>query len=286
MDMRTLKDILAHYKRPKDRRLIEHAYAVADNAHRGQIRKAGEPYITHPIEVAHTLAEMSMDSSTISAALLHDTIEDTDTALEMIEKEFGKEIALLVDGVTKLGKVKYHDSDQDAENLRKMLLATAEDIRVVLIKCADRLHNMQTLSALPKAKQKIKALETMEIYAPIALRLGIWEIAKELEDLAFPYLYPKEYEKITKEVQIRLPEREKYLDRVLPVVFRTLKEDGVTPIEIQARSKNLYSLYRKLKKYNGNWDMIRDLVAARIIVTSIPEDLAARGGFGNVVVHY
>ena len=280
--MRTLNDILAYYKRPKDRELIKRAYAVANNAHTGQTRKSGEPYITHPLETAYTLSQMNMDSSTISAALLHDTIEDTDTTLEIIEKEFGKEISHLVDGVTKLGKVKYRDSDQDAENLRKMLLATAEDIRVVLIKCADRLHNMQTLSALPRAKQQRKALETMEIYAPIALRLGVWEIAKELEDLAFPYLYPKEYEKITMEVQSRLPEREKYLERVMPIISKMLKENNVTPIEIQTRSKNLYSLYQKLNKYNGNWDMIRDLVAARIIVSNIPECYATLGIIHNI----
>ena len=275
--MRSINDILTFYRRPEDRELISRAYAVAEGAHEGQERKSGGPYIVHPLETAYTLAEMRMDPPTIAAALLHDTIEDTNITPKDIEEEFGKEIAFLVEGVTKLGKVKYVDSTEDAENLRKMLLAMAEDIRVVLIKCADRLHNMKTLSALAKDKQQRKALETMEIYAPISSRLGIWEIAKELEDLAFPYLDPVAYATIAKEMQKRIPEREEYLKRVEPILRQALKEEDIKPLTIQTRSKNIYSVHKKLQKYEGNWGVIHDLAAARIIVESVSDCYAALG---------
>lgn len=272
-----LEKILANYKRKEDRALIERAYHFAAEAHKGQLRKTGEPYIFHPLIAAQTVAELRLDPSTIAAALLHDTIEDTGTSRETIAKEFGEQVAFLVEGVTKLGKVKYEEGGRGAENLRKMLLAMAEDIRVVLIKCADRLHNMQTLQVLSPEIQMQKAIETMEIYAPIASRLGIWEIANTLQDLAFPYIHPGEYAYIKEEVRRRFPEREEFLKKIRPELTEALKAGGIKPIEIQTRSKHLYSLYKKLQKYEQNWGMIHDLVASRIIVKNIEECYAVLG---------
>ncbi|MBI2463257.1 MAG: bifunctional (p)ppGpp synthetase/guanosine-3',5'-bis(diphosphate) 3'-pyrophosphohydrolase [Candidatus Spechtbacteria bacterium] len=274
---KTLKRILSCFKKQKDRMLIERAFVMARNAHEGQFRKSGEPYVVHPLDAALTLALMHLDPSTVAAAMLHDVVEDTNITEKELEKEFGEEISFLVNGVTKLGKLKYRGAERHAENLRKMLLAMAEDIRVVLIKFADRLHNMKTLSALPEAKRRRIALETMEIYAPIAMRLGVAEIAKQLEDLAFPHLYPDEYKFIDEEVKKRYPARGQYLDRVKPMLLRELKKEKIVPLEVHARAKHMYSLWRKLQKYDYNWDAIHDLVAARIIVKSIEECYAALG---------
>jgi len=204
MIQNTLQKILDVFPEQKDKTLIQNAFDMAQNAHLNQKRSSGEPYIIHPLNTAFELSEMKMDTSTIVAALLHDIVDDTPVTLEEIEKKFGKEVAFLVGGVSKLGRIKYRGVERHAENLRKMLVATAQDIRVIIIKFADRLHNMKTLSALPERKQKRIALETLEIYAPIADRLGISRLGKQLEDLAFPYIYPEEYEYVKRESTDRI----------------------------------------------------------------------------------
>jgi len=198
----------------KENDFIKRAYEAAKKAHEGQKRKSGEPYFNHPRAAAEYIAEWGLDETSIASALLHDTAEDTDYSIEKIKRDFGEEVAFIVDGVTKLGKIKYRGIERQVENLRKMILALSQDIRVIMVKLADRLHNMRTLNAVPPQKQKRIALETMEIYAPIAYRLGMQKISGELEDLAFPYLYPKEYRWLIENTKGKYGEREKYIEKV------------------------------------------------------------------------
>jgi len=268
----------------KDSSLVEKAFDFAKNAHRGQKRFSGEDYIFHPLRVAEILAQLKLDSKTIAAGLLHDVPDDTSIPLKEIEKNFGKEISFLVSGVSKLGKIRYpkfplklksiedrleEPIDLRAENLRKMFLAMAEDLRVILIKLADRLHNMETLNHVSKEKQKRIALETLEIFAPLADRLGIGEIKGKLEDLAFLYLYPDQYYWLLKHVKERYEEREKYLKKVLPVLKEILKKEQIFPLEICYRAKTYWSLYQKLLRKEMDFDQIHDLLAMRIIVDEI-----------------
>ncbi|MBI1888605.1 MAG: bifunctional (p)ppGpp synthetase/guanosine-3',5'-bis(diphosphate) 3'-pyrophosphohydrolase [Candidatus Spechtbacteria bacterium] len=272
--------ILAQIQKPyanSEKKLITEAFEFANEAHKGQKRAGGEDYIVHPLRTALTLRQMELDAQTIQAALLHDTLDDTTATKEQIEERFGKNVAFLVEGVSKLGKIKYRGVERHAENVRKMLIALAQDFRVLLIKLADRYHNLQTLDALPIAKQKRIALESLEIYAPLAFRFGVSELSKKIEDLAFKYCYPQEYQMILENVQARYPEREKYLDIVRPYVQKQLIKEGIRPLEIQTRAKHYWSLYDKLKRYHMNWDAIYDLVAMRIIVASIEECYAALG---------
>lgn len=271
-----LKKIQSAYKN-SDKKLIADAFEFAKKAHLGQKRASGEEYIVHPLHAALTLSEMSVDVKTVVAALLHDTLDDTSTTKEEIEKAFGKEVVFLVEGVSKLGKIKYRGVERHAENLRKMLIAMAQDFRVVLIKLADRYHNLQTLDALPIAKQKRIALESLEIYAPLAFRLGVSELSKKIEDLAFKYCYPQEYQMILDNVEKRYPEREKLLETLKPQIRAELIKERIKPIEIQTRAKHYWSLYEKLKKYNMNWDTIYDLIAMRIIVKDIEACYGALG---------
>ena len=261
--------------------LIARAYAFAEKAHRGQIRKSGGPYFTHPLATAETLALWHMDDATIATGLLHDTVEDTGTPLETVRREFGDDVAFLVNGVTKLGHLKYrggkNDTKNQAENLRKMVIALSEDLRVVFIKLADRLHNMHTLAALPTAKQKRIALESDEIYAPLAYRLGMYNLSGELQDLAFPYLYPKEYEWLLAHTKEHYEKRLNYLEKVKPDVERILREHDIAPLEIEIRAKRYSSLYKKLLRRNMDIGLIYDLVAMRVIVTTIPECYATLG---------
>ena len=261
--------------------LVARAYAFAEKAHRGQMRKSGEPYLKHPLATAETLASWHMDDATIAAGLLHDTIEDTGTPLETIKKEFGDEVAFLVNGVTKLGHFKYRGEEQDsknqAENLRKMVIALSEDLRVVFIKLADRLHNMRTLAALPPAKQKRIALETDEIYAPLAYRLGMYNLSGELQDLAFPFLDPKEYEWLIKNTKEQYETRLAYLEAIKPEVEKVLRAHDITPLEIEIRAKRYSSLYKKLLRRGMDMGRIYDMVALRVIVATIPECYAALG---------
>jgi GTP pyrophosphokinase len=262
----------------KDVDLIERAYYFSQKAHQGQKRRSGEPYFTHCFETALQLARWNMDSSAIAAGLLHDVAEDTETGLANIKEEFGEEISFLVDGITKLGHLKYRTSEEkQAENIRKMLLSISKDLRVVIIKLADRLHNMKTLGALPPAPQKRISLETSEIYAPLAYRLGMQSLAGELEDLAFKYLYPREYDWLLKNVKERYEERQKYLERARPIMEKAIRESGIEPIKIDFRAKRYSSLYKKLLRYDMNLDQVYDLVAMRIIVSSIEDCYAALG---------
>lgn len=260
--------------------LVEKAFNFARNAHRGQKRFSGDDYIIHPLKVALILADRNLDSKTITAALLHDVPDDTSASLDEIEKEFGKEVAFLVDGVSKLSRLRYPkvynlppisipSVSPQVENLRKMFFAMAEDLRVILIKLADRLHNMETLKYIPKEKQKRFALETLEIFAPIADRLGMGEIKVQLADLAFPYLYREEYEWLIKNVKEKYEKRESYLKKVEPIIKEILEKEGITPLNIHSRVKSYWSLYQKLLKHSMNFERIYDLVALRIIVKDL-----------------
>jgi guanosine-3',5'-bis(diphosphate) 3'-pyrophosphohydrolase len=257
--------------------LIGRAYEFARVAHAGQTRKSGEPYINHSVATAESLANWGLDETTVAAGLLHDTVEDTSKTLEDIEKEFGKETRFLVEGVTKLGKIKYRGEEEQADNIRRMILAMAEDIRVILIKLADRRHNMMTLSALPPQKQKRIAEETAEIYAPLAYRLGMQNLSGELEDLALPYTHPEEYRWLTKHVHERYEEREKYMATMRPAVESALNENGIKPLAIDFRAKRYSSLLKKLQRYDMDLDKIYDLVAFRIIVSNLEECYTALG---------
>ncbi|MDP3015196.1 MAG: RelA/SpoT family protein [bacterium] len=280
MDVKDLlKEIQKNRDIPKNETiLINRAFDFAQKAHQNQKRKSNEPYFVHCFETALKVAEWRLDAETVAAALLHDTVEDAGINLEEIKKEFGEEIAFLVEGVTKLGRLKYRTSEEkQAENLRKMFLAISRDIRVILIKLADRLHNMKTLKFLPPQKQKRIALETSEIYAPLAYRLGMANLAGELEDLAFPYLRPDEYKWLIENVKEKYEEREKYLERVKIVAEKVFKENNIELISIDARSKHYSSLYKKLFRSDMNLEQVYDLVALRIIVKNIEECYATLG---------
>jgi GTP pyrophosphokinase len=277
MGVATVKDIA---KQEPDS-LIARAYVFAEHAHKGQLRKSGEPYFRHPLAAAEILHSWHLDDATIAAGLLHDTVEDTGVPLETIKKEFGDEVAFLVDGVTKLGTIKYRGAQNEttnkAENLRKMVLAISQDLRVVLIKLADRLHNMQTLGALPPVKQKRIALETDEIYASLAYRLGMHNLSGELQDLAFPYLHPQEYRWVLSTSKEHYEARLNYLEKIKPEVEALLKKHGIVPLDIEIRAKRYSSLYKKLLKRDMDMGRIYDLVAMRVIVDTLPECYAALG---------
>ena len=266
------------YHPSDDISMIEKAYRVADKAHQGQVRHSGEPYIIHPLCVAIILADLEMDKETITAGLLHDVVEDTVITIEEIEKEFSEEVALLVDGVTKLGQLSY-DADKveiQAENLRKMFLAMARDIRVIIIKLADRLHNMRTLQYMTEAKQKEKAKETMEIYAPLAQRLGISKVKIELDDLSLKYLEPEAYYDLVEKIALRKKERDAYVDGLVQQVRKHIDEAGIKA-EIYGRSKHFFSIYKKMINQNKTLDQIYDLFAIRIIVKDVKDCYAALG---------
>ena len=255
--------------------LIERAYATAEKAHRGQMRKSGEPYITHPVAVATILAEVGMTSPTLAAALLHDTVEDTDYSLEQLTADFGPAIAQLVDGVTKLDKIRYGERAQ-SETLRKMIIAMSRDIRVLLIKLADRLHNARTWRFVPVESAKKKARETLEIYAPLAHRLGMNMIKWELEERSFKILYPEIYEEIDHLVAERAPERDLYLREVISQIEEDLRRSG-TQGTVTGRPKNHYSIYQKMIVRNKAFDEIFDLVAVRILVETVRDCYAVLG---------
>ncbi|MEK7192264.1 MAG: RelA/SpoT family protein [Patescibacteria group bacterium] len=249
--------------------LVARAYEFARKAHQNQKRKNGEPYFSHCLAAAESIAEWGLDHETIAAALLHDVVEDTSYNLDELQKEFGESVAFLVDGVTKIGKVRYRGIEAKVENLRKFILYLSQDIRVILVKLADRLHNMKTLYAVHPQKQKRIALETMELYAPLAYRLGMQKLSGELEDLAFPYIYPEEYKWLITNVKERFEERERYANRVKPVLEEELRKNNIEAVRIDSRAKRYTSLYKKLLRYDMNVESIHDLVALRVIVPTI-----------------
>jgi len=272
-----LKEKIRKYNAGCDFELLDKAYAMAKKAHDGQLRESGEPYITHPLEVAHILADLEMDCTTIIAGLLHDTVEDTNCSFEDIKEQFGESAAMLVDGVTKLDKIPYTTKEElQAENLRKMFLAMAKDIRVILIKLADREHNINTLKYMPEDKQKEKARETLEIYAPLAHRLGISRIKWELEDSSFRYLHPKEYYDLVEKIAKKRREREEYINRIIDEIRGKTTELGIET-QIEGRPKHFYSIYRKMKQQNKTIDQIYDLFAVRVIVNTVKDCYAVLG---------
>ncbi len=250
---------------------IEAAYELAKKAHEGQVRSSGDPYISHPIAVAIILVGLGMDSDTIIGALLHDVVEDTSVTLEDIEKQFGADVAELVDGVTKLANIPYSSrAEQQAENVRKMLLAMAKDVRVVIIKLADRLHNMRTLDFRIPEKQRVKSLETMEIYAPLAHRLGIRSVKEELEDLSLKHLDPVAYHEIEQQLALRKEDREAFLKNIIKRIQARLESEHVTA-QIDGRVKSIYGIYRKMYIQGRSFDEIYDIYAVRIIVDTVLE---------------
>ena len=250
---------------------IEAAYELAKKAHEGQVRSSGDPYISHPIAVAVILVGLGMDSDTIIGGLLHDVVEDTSVTLEDIEKQFGADVAELVDGVTKLANIPYSSrAEQQAENVRKMLLAMAKDVRVVIIKLADRLHNMRTLDFRIPEKQRVKSLETMEIYAPLAHRLGIRSVKEELEDLSLKHLDPVAYHEIEQQLALRKEDREAFLKNIIKRIQARLESEHVTA-QIDGRVKSIYGIYRKMYIQGRSFDEIYDIYAVRIIVDTVLE---------------
>lgn len=255
--------------------VIERAFEVAEIAHRGQLRKSGEEYITHPLAVARILADLGIGEASLAAALLHDTVEDTDYTIEQLRKDFGDEIANLVDGVTKLDKVKFGDNAQ-AETVRKMVVSMSKDIRVLVIKLADRLHNARTWEFVEPEKAKRKAQETLEIYAPLAHRLGISAIKTELEDISFSVLYPKVYEEIVNLVRQRSPKREEFIDGVISTIDDDLRENRIKG-KVAGRPKQYYSIYQKMVVRGREFDDIYDLVGIRVIVPEVRDCYAILG---------
>jgi len=272
------------YLLPEKIALVEEAYHFAAEAHQGQFRKSGEPYVEHPVQVALILTELQLDSGALAAALLHDVPENCDIPVSEIEAKFGSEIAKLVDGTTKLGKLSWSGegvaaTEPQVENLRKMLVAMAEDLRVVFIKLADRLHNMRTLDALSPVKQRSVAQETLEIYAPLSHRLGIWELKWQLEDLSFRYLEPEKYRQIADLIAARRTQREHFIARIIKILGSEFDKVGLKA-ETWGRPKHIYSIYQKMEKYAAlgkDFDDIHDLLALRVLVDTVPDCYAAVG---------
>jgi len=293
MNVNEITDLLKNPSK-EDIELITHAFEFSKTAHEDQKRKSGEPYFIHPFETAKTLAHLQLDAKAIAAGLLHDTCEDCNGSdgkaivdEAVIKKEFGEDVAFLVNSVTKLGTLKYRKEKEDkhedekwkAENLRKMFLAMAQDVRVILIKLADRLHNMETLEHVPKEKQERIARETLEIYAPIANRLGMGSLKGRLEDLAFPYVYPEDYKKVLEITKGKYEEKKKQLLKIKYKIEEEIKESGIKNYKIDWRVKHIYSLYKKLKKPEFNMDIskVYDLIALRIVVDTIEDCYKALG---------
>lgn len=263
--------------RTYDLKALDEAYVLADSAHKGQMRASGDPYISHPVAVAAILLDLGLDTESLVAALLHDVVEDTDIPLDQIQAQFGEDVAFLVDGVTKLTRIKFSSMEEkQAENLRKMLLAMSKDVRVILIKLCDRLHNIRTLGSRPAQKQRNTALETMEVYAPIAHRLGIASIKEELEDTSLHYLDPYGYQEILDLIGQK-GDAMNFIQSIADVIGEHLKENGIENCEIRSRVKSIYSLYQKMYVQNRSFEEIYDTYAVRIITDTIPECYAAMG---------
>jgi guanosine-3',5'-bis(diphosphate) 3'-pyrophosphohydrolase len=289
MDNISLIQKAKEYLPPEKVTLVEAAYKFALNAHKGQVRKSGDPYLDHPLQTATMLAELQLDAATLAAALLHDVPEDCGVPMAEIEAKFGPEVSKLVDGVTKLGKLSLRRGEaskreSQAQNLRKMLIAMAEDLRVVFIKLADRLHNMHTLAALSPEKRRSIAQETLEIYAPLAHRLGIWQIKWQLEDLSFRYLEPRQYHKVARLVATRRTQREAFINEITETLRQELDKAEIKA-EIVGRPKHIYSIYNKMNRYAAqgrDFNDIHDLFAVRILVDTIPDCYKALGTIHNL----
>ncbi|MGZ4112412.1 MAG: RelA/SpoT family protein, partial [Tumebacillaceae bacterium] len=272
-----LLEKVSKYATPEDVAMVRRAFEFADQAHTGQTRRSGEPYIMHPVAVAEILADLELDAVTLSAALLHDVVEDTASTEEEMVNKFGPEVAALVDGVTKLDRIKFNSKEEaQAENLRKMFMAMAKDIRVILIKLADRLHNMRTMKHQPVDKQVRISTETLEIYAPLAHRLGISTIKWELEDTALRYLNPQQYYRIVNLMAQKRREREGYVREVIDGLKEKFSELEIKA-DISGRAKHLYSIYRKMQGQNKQFNEIYDLLAVRVIVNNIKDCYAILG---------
>ncbi|QLY26868.1 bifunctional (p)ppGpp synthetase/guanosine-3',5'-bis(diphosphate) 3'-pyrophosphohydrolase [Bdellovibrio sp. KM01] len=278
--VKTVDDLLNRirsYWPNADLKFIEKAYYFSEKHHEGQIRRSGEPYISHPLSVAAILADLRLDLDTIATGLLHDTVEDTDATLEDIRREFGDAVAHLVDGVTKIGQMKFKNShEKQGENIRKMIVAMGKDVRVVLVKLADRLHNMRTLNFMPFDKQEKIALETLEIYCPLAGRMGISALKIELEDLCFRYYRPDMYYELIQQVKKTEAEQNRYIEDVKHLISKELSKVGFK-FEVYGRSKHLWSVYRKMQSRNLDYDQVYDVLAFRVIVESVAECYAALG---------
>jgi GTP pyrophosphokinase len=271
-------DKVRHNHPGADEELLRRAYLFCAREHRGQVRKSGEPYLIHPLEVANILADLKLDPVCVATGLLHDIVEDTETPLSQIEEYFGPEIAHLVDGLTKISKLDHASSEErQALNMRKMMLAMVDDVRVVLVKLADRLHNMRTLEHLPGEKRRRIAQETLDVYAPIAHRLGMSRVRGELEDLAFKFLEPEEYKKLTEQVEKRRSRLEAFLVALKERITDMLEKQDIRVVHIEGRLKRLYSIYQKLKRQQISIDQVYDLVAIRIITESVKDCYAALG---------
>ncbi len=290
MDSAPLFSKAKEYLPPEKLAIVEAAYKYAFNAHNGQKRKSGSPYLEHPLETAITLANLQLDASTLAAALLHDVPEDCNVSLSELEKKFGPEISKLVDGVTKLSKVSWRrgvstsSQESQAENLRKMLMAMAEDMRVVFIKLADRLHNMDTLDALPAERRQAIAQETLEIYAPLAHRLGMWQIKWQLEDLAFRYIEPERYYEVARMVASRRAEREGFIEETAAILRNEMSKAGIEG-EVTGRPKHIFSIYNKIHKYatvGRSFGDIHDLFALRVLVNTVPDCYKVLGIIHNL----
>ncbi|OGG41731.1 hypothetical protein A2837_00750 [Candidatus Kaiserbacteria bacterium RIFCSPHIGHO2_01_FULL_46_22] len=271
--MTSASDIIKHLEHPTDadRTLVEKAYKTAAEAHEGHIRYSGEPYMSHVAAVALRLSEMGMGARTVAAALLHDTIEDTELTEDDIRRDFGEEILFLVEGVTKLSSVRYYGTDRHNESLRKLFVATSQDIRVLIIKLVDRLHNMMTLSHVPEEKRLRIARETLEIYVPVAHRLGMGRIRKELEDLAFPYVYPEEHKRVIELLRQKIGKYEEKLERERKSLQKHLAESGLRDFSTSYRVKGLFSLFHKLKRKEWDVDQIYDLLAIRVVLPNVED---------------
>lgn len=276
-ELENLLSLLAKSSK-EEKELVQKAYQFAKTTHEGQKRLSGEPYFLHLLETAKNLAELGMDATSVAAGLLHDTVEDMGVKTETLEKEFGHEVAFIVDGVSKLGTLKYRGSDRYNESLRKLLFATSKDLRVLIVKLCDRLHNMMTLSFVPEEKQKRIATETLEIYAPIAYRMGIKKLSKELEDLAFPYVNPDGYNEMSSILKKNYNEKLLAdLDKFRKSVMKELAKAGFTNFRSDYRIKGLYSLYKKYLKYKKDFEKISDLMAMRLIVEKTEDCYKALG---------
>lgn len=271
-------DVVKSYHPQADLDLIRKAYVCSAKYHAGQVRKSGEPYLSHPLEVAKILAELKLDEASICTGLLHDTVEDTEATKDEIEAVFGHDIAYLVEGVTKLSQIKFHSSEEkQAENFRKMLVAMSRDIRVLLVKLADRLHNMRTLQYMPTEKQERIATETMEIYAPLANRLGIGWLKAELEDLSFKYIKPWDYRNLREKIGKTKKERARFIDEVSRDLEKTLRDAEMKNFEVEGRPKHLWSVYRKMSDKGLAFDEIHDLIAFRVLVDTLGQCYEALG---------